>query len=255
MRKIIQDVKTMSARCLKMSFRNAETLVGSAITPMMMVFLFIYLLSTGAHDRQAFINAQVPSVIVVTLGFSASYTAFSVNSDMKKGIIDRFRSMPLFQPAVLTGHVVASLARSIITMVVVIGAALVVGFRPEAGIFEWMASVGILLLVALVLTWVSVLLGLISETPEGASAYSMIIQFLPFLSAGFAEPEHLMGPLRIFFQHQPFTPIIEAIRGLTMGAGDGRDIIAAVIWCAVLIISFYIPSVCIYNRGLNLNNS
>jgi len=249
MKKAIQDILTMSKRCLRLTFRNPETVMGAIIiTPMMMVFIFVYLLGSGIDDRQTYVNAQVPSLIVLVSGFSAAYTAWNINSDMRNGIISRFCSMPLLQSSVLIGHVVASLVRSALTVVSVIGSAFIVGFRPEANLLDWSVLSCILLLTVLFMTWIFIFLGLVSKTAEVVTSYSMIIQFLPFLSGGFAEPEKLVAPLRFIFRHQPFTPIIEAVRGLVMGVGNGNDIILAAIWCLILFLIFYVLSIHTYKR-------
>lgn len=248
MSKAINDITTMSVRCLRMTFRNSETIIGNTITPVMLVLLFVYILGSGAFDMQAYVNAQTPSIIIVVLGISASYTAFSINGDMQKGIIDRFRSMPLFQPSVLMGHVIASISRCTIASIAVIGMAFIVGFRPLAGMAEWILIIGIMFLVILAMTWVFIFVGLIADSAEGTSSYSMLIQFFPFLSGGFADPDQLILPLRIFFTHQPFTPIIEAVRNLTMGAVNLNYILLAVIWCLVLVLVFYVLSVRVYRR-------
>lgn len=248
MNKAINDIIVMSGRCLRMTFRNAETIVGNTITPLMFVFLFIYVFGSGATDMQAFINAQVPSVFIAVLCTSAAYSAFSINGDMKSGIIDRFRSMPLFGASVLAGHVIASIVRCSMGIVIAIAVAFAVGFRPQAGATEWILAIGIMLLASLVMIWLFIFIGLIADSAEGTSSYTMPIQFLPFLSGGFADPAQLVLPLRMFFAHQPFTPIIEAVRGLTMGVINQNDIILAVIWCIVLILIFYVLSVRIYRR-------
>jgi len=252
MKKGIQDILTMSKRCLRLSFRNPETVMGAiVVTPMMMVFIFVYLLGSGIEDRQAYVNAQVPSLIVLVLGFSAAYTAWNINSDLRNGIISRFCSMPLVQSSVLIGHVVASLVRSALTVVTVVGSAFIVGFRPEASVLDWLAISGISMLIVLFMTWIFIFLGLVAKTAEVVTSYSMIIQFLPFLSGGFAEPENLIAPLRFIFRHQPFTPIIDAIRGLVMGAGSGSDIILAAVWCFVLLLVFYVLSMHTYKRKVS----
>jgi len=248
MGKAISDITSMSGRCLRMTFRNSETMVGNTITPLMFVLLFIYILGSGASDMQAYINAQVPSVFIATLSTSAAYAAFSINGDMQRGIIDRFRSMPLFQPSVLTGHVIASMVRCAMAIAAAIFMAFLVGFRPQAGAIEWVLIIGIMFLVSLALTWLFIFIGLIADSAEGTSSYAMPLQFLPFLSGGFANPEYLVLPLRIFFTHQPFTPIIEAVRGLTMGMLSGRDIFTAVIWCVALTLVFYALSVRAFRR-------
>lgn len=251
MNKAIQDTLTMSKRCLRLSFRNPETISGAIVTPMMMVFIFVYLFGSGVEYRQTYINAQVPSLIVLCLGFSASYTAYNINSDMRNGIISRFCSMPLFQTSVLIGHVVASIVRSVLYTISVIGASLVVGFRPEAGFLDWLAIIGISTLIVLFMTWIFVLLGLLAKSAEGVASYSMVIQFIPFLSGGFAEPENLIAPLRFLFRHQPFTPIIEAIRDLSMGTSTSSNIILATIWCLTLLLIFYLLSMWTYKRKVS----
>ena len=151
----------------------------------------------------------------------------------------------------MIGHVVASLVRSILYVGTVIGSSFIVGFRPEAGFLDWLAISVISILIVLFMTWVFVLLGLTSKTAEGVASYSMIIQFLPFLSGGFAEPENLIAPLRFLFRYQPFTPIIEAVRGLVIGVGNSNDIILAVIWCLVLLLVFYALSLRTYKRKVS----
>jgi len=248
MNKAINDITTMSGRSLRMTLRNSETMVGNTITPLLFVLLFTYIFGSGATDMQAFINAQVPSVFIAVLSTAAAYAAFSINSDMQKGIIGRFRSMPLFQPSVLAGHVIASMLRCLMAITIAIATAFLVGFRPQAGATEWVLIIGIMLLVSFAITWLFIFIGLIAESAEGTSSYAMPIQFLPFLSGGFADPEQLVLPLRVFFTHQPFTPMIDAVRGLTMGVANRGDILTAVIWCIVLTLVFYTLSVRIYGR-------
>ena len=248
MYKSISNTCTMSLRCLRLSFRNLDVLIISAVMPIILMLLFVFILGAGAYDRQEYINFLVPSVIILSVGYCSTLTAGSINSDMKKGIIDRFRSMPLFHPSVLAGHVAASAIRTCISTILVLGVAVLIGFRPAAGILAWLGVAGILFLFMLVITWVSVFFGLIANTPEGAGAFGFVMLFLPYLSSGFTPLETLPTPIRAFATHQPLTPIIESLRGLTMGAQVNGYILAAVIWCGVLLTGAYAAANFVYRR-------
>jgi len=248
MSKAIKDTVTMSSRSLRLSFRNVEELGAITITPIMMVILFIYIFGSGADDVQAFTNGQTPSVIVFTLTIGAFFAAYSVHSDMHKGVIDRFRSMPLFQPSVLAGHVSSSIIRCLITFFVVLGITVLLGFRPHAGVLDWIIILGILFLTTIMVTWVSIFIGLIVNASESIASFALMVQIMPFLSTGFSVPDNFITPVRLFFTHQPFSPIINSIRGLTMGVANTGEIITAVAWCVVLTIVFYVLSMNVYSR-------
>jgi len=246
---IFVDSWTMSKRCLCTSFRNPDAFAAAIIVPAIVMLLFSLIFGniTDVGDYN-FVDFIVPGIVLQTVAQGATASAISVNNDMMKGIIDRFRSMPLFQPSVLTGHVIASMVRCIMAVAAAVIMAFIVGFRSQASTIEWAIAIGIMLLASLAITWLFIFIGLAADSPEGTSSYAMPIQFLPFLSGGFADPEQLVLPLRVFFAHQPFTPIIEAIRSLLMGTPNSSDINLAVIWCVALILIFYALSVRIYKR-------
>lgn len=159
-------------------------------------------------------------------------TAVAVCVDVTGGIVDRFRTMAISRSALLTGHVVAGIILTMTSTVLVIGVAVLLGFRPTAGPLEWLAALGLLTLLASALTWLAVLIGLVSKTPESASNTPLLILFLPFVSSAFVPPESMPAGVRWFAENQPFTPIVEAIRGLLMGTPIGSSAAIAVAWCA-----------------------
>lgn len=246
--KAASGVCVMSGRRLRVFGQNPEMWLNATISPLMMLFLFVYMMGTMAYDQQAFVDAQLPSILVLSAGFTSWYTAYGVNADVRQGIVDRFRSMPVFQPAVLCGHVVGSLLFSLTTAVVVIVAGLGVGFRPTAGPGGLLAVAGLVLLLVLATSWIAVFCGLVAKSSEGLGGLGMVVQFLPLVSAGFADPTLMPLPLRVFFEHQPFTPIIGAFRGLIMGGVDGGTLALALAWCLGIAACFFGLSFRAYSR-------
>jgi ABC-2 type transport system permease protein len=184
----------------------------------------------------------------MTVAGAATGTAVSVAMDMTEGIVARFRTMAISRASVLTGHVVGSLIQTLLSMVVVIGVAILVGFRPSAGPVEWLAVTGLLTLFVLALTWLSVALGLVSKTVEAASNAPMPLVLLPFLGSGFVPTESMPAGLRWFAEYQPFTPVIDTLRGLLLGTPIGDDAIIATAWCVGVALAGYLWSKKLFNR-------
>jgi len=186
-----------------------------------------------------------------TVSNGVSSTAVGVNNDMSKGIIDRFRSMPIARSAVLTGHVMASVVRNLITTIIIIGVAVAMGFRPQAGFVDWLIITGVLILFMLAITWLGVVGGLVAKTPESTTSILFLLFLLPFLSTGFVPAEALSGGLRWFVANQPMTHIIDTMRALMLGAPvDGNAMALALIWSVGFIIVSFIAAVQIYKRKL-----
>jgi ABC-2 type transport system permease protein len=184
----------------------------------------------------------------MTIAAAATGTAISVAMDMTEGIIARFRTMAIARVSVLTGHVVGSVIQTMLSMGVVTGVALLVGFRPNATPVEWLALIGILVLINFALTWLAVALGLLAKTVESASNLPMPLVFLPFLGSGFVPTDSMPAWLRAFADYQPFTPFIETIRGLLMGTPIGNSAIIAVAWCAGIALAGYLWAKRLFNR-------
>lgn len=243
------DSATMFTRCMRLSFRNLDVLLTSVILPVMMMLLFVYLFGGAINVGDVdYVNYVVPGVMVLTIGYCAALTSVSVNSDMTKGIIDRFRSMPISKSSVLIGHVLTSVARNCISTALVIIVALIIGFKPAADVIEWLIIAGIILLYMLVITWFAVLFGLISKTPDGAGSFSFIILLLPYLSSGFVPTETMPAALRTIAEYQPLTPIIESLRSLSIYSSAGETLLPAIIWCVCLLIIAYTASKQMYKR-------
>lgn len=223
-------------RALRHSLRNVESLLMGVMLPVMLMLLFTFVFGNAFDPTGGYVDYVVPGIILLCAGFGAAGTAVSVSQDMTSGIIDRFRTMPIRGWAVLSGHVVASLVRNLVATGVVIGVALLVGFRPSGGVVEWIAALALVALYILAITALFAAIGLASGNAEAANGYGFILLFLPYLSSAFVPvatmPEWLQG----FAGHQPITPLIEAIRGLLMGGGAAGNALVAVAWCVGILI-------------------
>ena len=217
------------------AIRTPDALIMATVFPIIMMFLFTYVFG-GAFDAGGnYVQYVVPGIILLCAGFGAASVAVDVAQDMTTGIIDRFRTMPLRAGAVLTGHVVASLARNLVATAVVIGVALLVGFRPTASLAEWIAAAGMIVLYILAITYLFAAIGLAAGSPEAASGYGFILLFLPYLSSAFVPVDTMPSWLQWVAQNQPITPIIETLRGLLMGTHLGTEPLWAVGWTVLII--------------------
>jgi ABC-2 type transport system permease protein len=185
---------------------------------------------------------------VITVAGAAQGTAISVAMDMSEGIIARFRTMAVARASVLTGHVIGSVIQTMLALAIVTVVAVLIGFRPTTGPAEWLAAVGILVLAALAVTWLSVALGMVSNSVETASNLPMFLILLPFLSSGFVPTSSMPDGLSWFAQNQPFTPVIETVRGLLLGTPIGDSAALAVAWCVTLSIAGYLWATRLYER-------
>ncbi|MEZ3162065.1 ABC transporter permease [Microbacterium sp. BWT-B31] len=222
-------------RSLTHSFRDVEALVMSIALPILLMLVFTLVFGGALDPSGDYVDYVVPGIILVCAGFGASGTAVYVAGDMKAGIIDRFRTMPLRASAVLTGHVVASLARNLLTTGIVIGVALLLGFRPTADAWGWVGAVAIIALWILAITYLFAAIGLASSGPEAANGFGFILLFLPYLSSAFVPIDTMPQWLRPVAEWLPVTPIIETIRGLLMGHPVGDHLWWALAWCVGIL--------------------
>ncbi|UOE44600.1 ABC transporter permease [Agromyces larvae] len=222
-------------RSLLHSLRDGEALLMAILLPTMLMLLFTFVFGGALDPSGGYVDYVVPGIILLCAGFGASSTAVYVARDMSTGIIDRFRTMPLRAGSVLTGHVVASLARNLLATAVVIVVALLVGFRPTAGFGEWLAAIGLIALYIFAITSLFAAIGLAAGSPDAASGYGFVLLFLPYLSSAFVPVDTLPDWLQWVAEHQPITPIIEAIRGFLMGTPLGDSLWWALGWCALII--------------------
>lgn len=252
----LSDSATMLRRQFRHMQRYPSLTFMLAGMPIIFLLLFAYVfggtlgagLGGAGGGRDDYINYVVPGILLMTVATAASGTAISVATDMTEGIINRFRTMAIARVSVLTGHVLGSLIQTMISLVLVTGVALLVGFRPTAGVGGWLALVGVLAVVTFAFTWLSVALGLVSNTVETASNLPMPLTLLPFLGSGFVPTDSMPAGLRWFAEYQPFTPVIETLRGLLMGTPIGNNLLISFIWCAVIALGGYLWSKKLFNR-------
>lgn len=222
-------------RSLRRSLRDVEALLMAIILPVMLMLLFTYIFGGALDATGDYVNYVVPGIILLCAGFGSSGIAVSVADDMTSGIIDRFRTMPIAGSSVITGHVVANLIRNLFATGIVFGVAMLVGFRPNASLTEWLAALGLIALFILAITFLFAAIGLASGSPSAASGYGFVLLFLPYLSSAFVPVDTMPSWLRGFANHQPITPAIEAIRGLLTGAPVENHAWLAVGWCLLLL--------------------
>lgn len=249
-----RDSSTMVRRQLKRLLRYPSMTVQLIITPAILLLLFVYVfggtLGGGlGGDRQTYVDYIVPGILLMAAATAATGTAVMVATDMTEGIIARFRTMRISRASVLTGHVVASVVQQLLGMAVIIGIALAIGFRPDATAIEWLAAAALLTLFAVAITWLSVALGLKSPTPEAASNAPMPLILLPFLGSGFVPTDSMPTALRWFAEYQPFTPIMETVRGLLLGTPIGNSAAIATAWCAGIAALSYLWAKSTYNKS------
>ena len=235
------DVSVMIGRCLRRSLRDPEAFITALMLPVILMLMFVYVFggafaSVGSGQYAQYV---VPGLIVLCAGQGASTTAVAVATDMSSGIVDRFRSMPIASASVLTGHIVASLARNLLATALVIGVGLGVGWHPTAGPAQWIAAAGLIVLFILAISWLAAAAGLLFRTPEAANSVTFAIAFVPYLSTAFVPAATMTRVLRPIAANQPLTPVIEAMRGLWMGhtstgANISHDAVLAVVYCVAI---------------------
>ena len=231
---------TMLGRNFKHIIRNPTAVFNAVLFPIVMLLMFVYVIGGAFSVGGDYIDYATPGMIVLAICYGLSATALSVNSDMTKGIINRFKVMDISRSAVLSGHVVASMLRSLIAIAALIGVAFALGFRPAASFVDWLGVVGIVVLLGFATSWITVALGLAAKSPETAGLAAVPLIMLPFLSSAIL-PADTMGPgVRQFAEYQPFTPIIETLRGLLTGAPSAGDAIVAVAWCVGIALVGYL---------------
>jgi ABC-2 type transport system permease protein len=230
------EISTMVGRSVRLGRRNVETLIMAMLLPLLMMAVFVYVFG-GAIDRSGgYLDYVVPGIVLLCVGFGAASTAVPVAADLHDGMIDRLRSMPIHPAAVLTGHVVASVVRNAVSTVIVVIAAVAMGFRPDATPVEWLALAGLLTLYVLGLSWLAAGVGTVAGSPETASMAGFFMLFLPYLSSAFVDPATMPGPLRAVSEHQPITPVTETARGLLTGTPIGDDAWLAIAWSVGLLV-------------------
>lgn len=245
------DTAVLLGRSLRHITRSMDTIVTTAVMPIAMLLMFVYVFGGAINvGSDSYVNYLLPGILLITVASGIAYTAFRLFMDMKSGIFERFQSMPIARSSVLWAHVLTSLVANVISLVIVVLVALLMGFRSGAGVGAWLAVAGILILFTLALTWIAVIPGLTAKSVDGASAFSYPLIFLPFLSSAFVPTGTMPGPLRAFAEHQPVTSIVNALRALFTQQPVGTDIWIALAWCAGILVVAYLFAMNTYRRKI-----
>jgi len=253
----VSDSATMLRRNLRHMLRYPSLTLMLVGMPIVFLLLFVYVLGGtlgaglggGTGGRADYVAYVVPGILLITVAGGATGTAISVAMDMTEGIVARFRTMAISRASVLTGHVLGSVIQGMFCLLVVLGVGLLIGFRPTAGPVEWLGAAGLLALLTLALTWLCVALGMVSKSVETASNLPMPLTLLPFFGSGFVPTDSMPTGLRWFAEYQPFTPIIETLRGLLTGSPIGNSGAVAVAWCVGISLAGYLWARVSYDRA------
>jgi ABC-2 type transport system permease protein len=242
------DSAIMLRRNFKHTVRNPTAMFNAVIFPVVLMLMFVYVIGRAFNVGVSYIDYSTPGMIILAIAYGLSATALAVNSDMTKGIINRFKVMDISRSAVLNGHVAATMLRSLVAIAAIIGVAFALGFRPAASFADWLGAIGVIVAVGFAASWITVALGLVAKTPESAGMATVPLVILPFLSSAIV-PVDKMGPgIRQFAEFQPFTPIIETLRGLLTGAPSAGYATAALAWCVGIAIVGYLWAVATFRK-------
>ncbi|WP_353082637.1 ABC transporter permease [Tessaracoccus lapidicaptus] len=248
----VGDTLLLTGRSLKHVTRSLDTILTTAVTPIAMMLLFVYVfggaITTGPDS---YVTYLLPGILLITIASGIAYTAYRLFLDLQGGIFERFHSMPIARSAVLWAHVLTSVVANVASLLVVVAVALVMGFRSEAGVPAWLAVAGILVLFTLALTWLAVIAGLSAKTVDGASALSYPLIFLPFISSAFVPTHTMPAPVRWFAENQPVTSIVNTIRDLLTQQPIGADIWIALAWCLGILGIAYALAMATYRRKVS----
>ncbi|UTT58749.1 ABC transporter permease [Cellulosimicrobium cellulans] len=246
----LADTRALTGRSLRHVLRSPDTIITTAVTPIALMLLFVYVLG-GAIDTgsgESYVNYLLPGILLITVASGVAYTSYRLFLDLQGGIVERFRSMPVARSSVLWAHVLTSLVANLVSVTLVVGVALLLGFRTDASVGAWLAVLGILVLFVLALTWLAVVAGLSAKTVDGASAFSYPLIFLPFVSSAFVPTDSMPGPVAWFAENQPVTAIVDTLRALFAGQPVGSDIWVALAWLVGILVLAYAWATAVYRR-------
>ena len=243
------DATVLLRRSLRHVLRSPDTIITTAVTPIAMMLLFVYVFGSAIQIGGGnYVDYLLPGILLITVASGVAYTAFRLFTDVSGGIFERFQSMPIARSAVLWGHVLTSVFANLASLLLVVLVALLMGFRTGAGVLAWLAVLGILVLFTLTLTWLAVIPGLTAKSVDGVSGFSYPLIFLPFISSAFVPTSGMPAPVRWFAEHQPVTPIVNSMRDLFAVQPVGADGWLAVGWCAGLLVVAYALAMRMYRR-------
>lgn len=254
----LKDTWTMTKRSLRHIVRSPDTIITVVLTPIALLLMFVYVLG-GALGQQTgavnYVDFITPGIIILTVISGIAYAAFRLNTDIQKGIINRFRTMPVAPSSILSGQAVSSTLSNLFSSLLVLAVAFAIGFRTDAGLGEWLLFAGLLTLFTLATTWMAIYFGMKAKSAEGAGSFSYLLMLLIFLSPSFVPTDSMTPVLRGFAENQPFTPIIETMRSLLTTGTAGDKAWLALGWCAGILVVMYALSIWQYKKKTTVANS
>jgi ABC-2 type transport system permease protein len=241
----------MARRSLKHIVRSPDTIITVVLTPIAMLLLFVYVFG-GALGQQthglSYVNFLTPGIIIMTVISGIAYAAFRLSNDIQKGIINRFRTMPVAPSSILGGQAASSTLSNMFSSLLVLAVAFAIGFRSHADFLTWLVFAGVVALFTLATTWMAIFFGLLAKTAEGAGSFSYILMFLIFISPSFVPTASMTSALRGFANNQPLTPIVETMRSLLISGTAGDKVWIALAWCVGILAVFYLSSLRLYRN-------
>ncbi|MFD3703172.1 ABC transporter permease [Nocardia sp. NPDC058658] len=244
---ILADTFVMFRRCARRTLRSTDTLIISLTMPILVMLLFTYVFGGAIDVGGPYLDYVVPGIMLLCTGFGASITATAVCADMTKGSIDRFRTLPMFRQALIAGHVVEGVVRTVAAIGIAVGVAVALGYRPAAGPLGWLGAFAIVTLFVVAVTWIAVALGMAVDNPEAAGGLTYAITFIPYVSSAFVRTTTMPSWMQGFAEHQPATPIVDTVRGQLDATGAGNWGVA-VAWCVALAVAGFAGAATIYGR-------
>jgi ABC-2 type transport system permease protein len=251
----LKDTWTMARRSLRHIVRSPDTIITVVLTPIALLLMFVYVFG-GALGQQtgsvSYVNFLTPGIIIMTVISGIAYAAFRLSNDIQRGIINRFRTMPVAPSSILGGQAASSTLSNMFSSLLVLAVALLIGFRSGAGVLEWLMLTGLVALFTLATTWMAIFFGLLAKTAEGAGSFSYILMLLIFISPSFVPTASMTPVLRGFANNQPLTPIVETMRSLMINGAAGDKAWIALAWCVGILVVFYFGSLRLYrNRTMS----
>jgi ABC-2 type transport system permease protein len=245
----LSDTAVLTGRTMRHVTRSLDTIITTAVMPIAIMLLFVYVFG-GAIDTgtDSYVTYLLPGILLITIASGTAYTAVRLFTDLKSGIFERFQSMPIPRSSALWAHVLTSLVANLVSLALVVGVALLMGFRSGAGAPAWIAVAGILVLFTLAVTWIAVVAGLGASSVEGAGAFSYPLIFLPFIRSAFVPTASMPAPVRAFAEHQPVTSIVDTLRDLVAQQPVGHDVWIALAWCVGILLVAWAAATTAYRR-------
>jgi ABC-2 type transport system permease protein len=247
----LTDTWTMAKRSLRHTTRSVDTVISVVLMPIALLLLFVYVFG-GALGEQtgsiSYVDFLTPGIVIMTVVSGIAYAAVRLSTDLQRGIISRFRTMPVTPSSVLSGQALSSTLSNLFSCTLVILVALVIGFRPTTNVVAWLWFGVLLVLFTLATTWLAMFFGLLAKSVEGAGAFSYILLLLIFVSPSFVPSDSMTPVLRSFAEHQPLTPIIETMRSLLIQGTTGPDLWVALAWTAGILVVCYVLALSVYRR-------